>query len=159
MISRCSGSRNRYGQSGFTLIEMMVVLAIMASMIAIVANRASSPISPTTHARAAVRAISGALRSARSEALMTNRSVAFNLDIAHRRFWWGDQPANALTEDLNLALLTSRNEVVADAIGRIRFDPDGGSSGGRVAVAAGSRTWWVGVNWLSGRVSIAEKQQ
>jgi general secretion pathway protein H len=144
--------------AGFTLIELVVVLVVMSLMVAMVAGR-GSPVSPSTHARGAIRAISGALRAARSEAVMSNRSVAFNLDTANRRFWWGNQPPVALSGDLSFALLTASDQAVNDAVGRIRFDPDGGSTGGRVAIAGSDRTWWVGVDWLSGRVSIVEKPQ
>jgi general secretion pathway protein H len=152
MISPCRYQRS----AGFTLIELVVVLAVMSLMIAMVAGR-GSPVSPSTHARGAIRVISGALRAARSEAVMSNRSVAFNLDTTNRRFWWGSQPPVTLSGDLSLALLTASDQTAGDAIGRIRFDPDGGSTGGRVAIATGDRTWWVGVDWLSGRVSIVEK--
>jgi general secretion pathway protein H len=146
----------RPGAAGFTLIEMIVVIAIMALLAASLTVR-GNPVSPTTHARAAVRAIAGAMRSARSEAIMSNRSISFTLDSANRRYWWGQSPPETLTADLRVAMLTSRNQMAGDAVGRIRFDPDGGSTGGRVAVAGGDRTWWVGVDWLTGRVSVAEK--
>jgi general secretion pathway protein H len=152
MISPC---KTRQG-AGFTLIELVVVLVVMSLMVAMVAGR-GSPVSPSTHARGAIRSISGALRAARSEAVMSNRSVVFNLDTANRRFWWGTQPSVALSNDLSFAMLTASEQAVGDAVGRIRFDPDGSSTGGRVAIAGGDRTWWVGVDWLSGRVSIVEK--
>jgi general secretion pathway protein H len=47
--------------------------------------------------------------------------------------------------------------MVSDSVGAVRFDPDGGSTGGRVAIAGGDNTWWVGVDWLSGRVSVVQK--
>jgi general secretion pathway protein H len=144
------------GQAGFTLIEMIIVVAIMGLLTATLAVR-GSPVSPATHARAAVRAVSGGLRAARSEAIMTNRSVFFTVDTVKRLYWWGAQPPEALPSDLRLAMLSTKDQQTDDAIGRVRFDPDGGSTGGRVAIAGGDRTWWVGVDWLSGRVSIAEK--
>jgi general secretion pathway protein H len=42
--------------------------------------------------------------------------------------------------------------------GDIRFNPDGSSTGGRISVADGARSIAVGVDWLSGRVSVAEGQ-
>ena len=37
----------------------------------------------------------------------------------------------------------------------IRFMPDGSSSGGRIELAHGGRRMLVGVDWISGRVSLA----
>jgi general secretion pathway protein H len=116
-----------------------------------------SPVSPAIHARTSAEAISGALRSARSEAVMHNRSVQFTLDLGRRSYRWGDAPAGVLPADLRLALLASEDQIAAQSIGGIRFNPDGSSSGGRIAVTGAGRSWWGGVDWLSGRVSVVEK--
>lgn len=151
---------NRHGaraiQAGFTLIELIVVLAIVAIAAAMVVVR-GAPISPSSQARLAANEVAGALQSARSEALVTNRSVAFTLDTATRRYRWGQQAEHALSGDLQLALLTGREQLVSKSAGFVRFDPDGGSSGGRVTIAGGDRVWMVGIDWLTGRVSIEAK--
>jgi general secretion pathway protein H len=142
--------------AGFTLIEMIVVIAIMGLMMVLVTVN-GTPISPATHARAAAEAISGAMRAARSQALVGNRSVEMTIDLPRRLYRVGAGPAQILPNDLSVALLTSEDELVSGAVGRIRFNPDGSSSGGRVTVTGGNRVWWVGIDWLSGRVSIVEK--
>jgi general secretion pathway protein H len=116
-----------------------------------------TPVSPATHARAAAEAISGALRTARSEAVTSNHSVDVTIDLSSRNYRWGTAPAENLPNDVSVALLTTRDELVSQAVGHIRFNPDGSSSGGRVTVVGGNRIWWVGIDWLSGRVSVAEK--
>lgn len=143
--------------AGFTLIELTVVLVIMGLALALVVSR-GVPVSPATEARAAAREIAGALRAARATALMTNRSQSFSLDLANHSYRWGEGAPAALPADLALGLLTSRDQVVADGLGSIRFDPDGGASGGRITIAGGGRIWWVGVDWISGRVSVEEKR-
>jgi general secretion pathway protein H len=141
---------------GFTLIEMIVVLAIVAIVLSLITvNR--TPISAATETRAVARAVYEGLRAARSEAIMTNRDVAFTVDVARHSYGWGDRPPQYLPSGLQLSVYTSSGEVVGDAVGRIRFDPDGGASGGRVSVAGGDHLWWIGVDWISGHVSIAEK--
>lgn len=140
-------------QAGFTLIELIVVLAIIAIAAAMVAER-GAPISPSSQARLAASEVAGALQSARSEALVTNRSVAFTIDTATRRYRWGQQPERSLPDDLQIALLTGQEQLVSKSAGFVRFDPDGGSSGGRVTIAGGDRVWMVGIDWLTGRVSI-----
>ena len=142
--------------AGFTLIELVVVMAIMGVMIAMVTLR-GAPTSPATHARASARALSGALRAARSEAIMTNSSVAITIDTNKGLYQWGKRPVESLPPDIRVALMTGRDQQSGDGVGQFRFDPDGGSSGGRVAVTGGDRTYWVGIDWLTGRVSLAEK--
>ena len=139
--------------AGFTLVELLVVVAILGAMLWLIGVGAR-PVSPASHARGAAQEISGALRAARSAALMGNRSVAFTLDIQSPRYQWGNQPAHPLPSDIKLALMTGRDQVVSDNEGRIRFDPDGGSTGGRVSINGGGQLWMVGVDWLSGRVSV-----
>ena len=141
---------------GFTLIEMIVVLTILGLMLTLVMS-AVKPVSPATHAHAAAQTIAGALRSAHAEALSENRSVSFSLDLVSRSYRMDSGPVQTLPNDLQVSLLTSRDQLVADGVGRIRFDPDGGSTGGRVTIAGGDRVWFVGVDWLSGRVSVEEK--
>ena len=143
--------------AGFTLLEMIVVLAIIG-LTTLLIGFGRTPLSPSTEARAAAQAISGALRSARSEALMTDRSVWFVLDTAALRYTWGQGPAEQLSRDLRLGMLASHDQQIADSVGRIRFDPDGGSSGGRILIAGGNLLWVVGVDWISGRVSIVQKK-
>jgi general secretion pathway protein H len=141
-------------RSGFTLIEMLVVIAIMGLTLALIGFNLQ-PVSPSAHARAAAQEISGALRSARSEALMSNRSVTFTLNLSPPGYHWGGEATKALPGDVGFSLLTGRDLVSSPTQGRIRFDPDGGSSGGRVTINGGGQIWMVGVDWLSGRVSIA----
>jgi len=139
--------------SGFTLVELLVVIAILGVMLALI-GVAAKPVSSATHARSAAQEISGALRAARSAALMGNRSVDFTLDIAPPGYRWGQQVPHRLPSDVRLGLMTGREQAASADRGRIRFDPDGSSSGGRVSINGGGQSWRVGVDWLSGRVSV-----
>jgi general secretion pathway protein H len=141
------------GEKGFTLVELLVVIAILGVMLSLV-GMGVRPVSPATHARGAAQEISAALRQARSTALMRNRSVSFTLDLAGPAYQWGNEASHALPRDLKLALMTGRDQVVSENKGRIRFDPDGGSTGGRVSIDGGGQLWQVGVDWMSGRVSV-----
>lgn len=156
MTSRFDTSGTGSSDAGFTLIELVVVLAILGLALALVTVK-GAPVSPVTHARAAARELAAALRAVRAEALMSNQSEWFTIDVARRLYRSGQQAPQSLPSDLSFGLLTSDDEVIADSVGRLRFDPDGGASGGRITITGGGRVWWVGVDWLSGRVSMAEK--
>jgi general secretion pathway protein H len=147
-------SRSRF-EKGFTLIEMIVVLTVLALLTVLLVNNGSR-VSPATQARSAAQEISAALRSARSTALSTNQSIMFSLDVANRTYRWGQSPPIRLPDGVRISLLTSRDQLESDRIGRFRFDPDGGSSGGRVTIDGGGRIYWVGIDWLSGRVSLEQ---
>jgi general secretion pathway protein H len=140
--------------AGFTLVEMLVVIAIVGLMTTLILSHGWQA-GPAVHARAAAQDIANALREARSEAIARNRSVFFTLDIASHAYQWGSNPPQGLPNDLQLALLTSQDQIATDTAGRIHFDPDGGSSGGRVTITGGGQVWFVGIDWLIGHVEIA----
>ena len=142
--------------SGFTLLELLVVLAIMGLIAALVVGGRPGT-SDTTDAKIGAELIASELRQARSRAVATGRPVGFVLDTATRRFGIDGLHPQALPAGLRLALLTGRSDVLADDVGRIRFFPDGSSTGGRIAVESRSRKLVVGVDWLSGRVAIAAR--
>lgn len=144
------------GGAGFTLLEMLVVLALLGLSLGLVLG-AGRPVPAGTAARAAAGEIAGALRLARSQAILGNRPVAVTLDLASRRYRVGAAPDRALPSGVALGLLTASGQVLGESAGRIRFEPDGSSTGGRVTVTGGARTVLVGVDWLSGRASVVEQ--
>jgi len=93
---------------------------------------------------------------ARSEAILSNRPVAFDLDLTGHRYRVGSGTPRRLPADLALELLTVSGEARNDNEGDIRFNPDGSSTGGRISLSDGQRRIGVGVDWLTGRVSVAD---
>ena len=91
--------------SGFTLVELLVVIAILGVMLTLIGVSAT-PVSPATHAHSAAQEISGALRAARSAAVMSNRSVDFTLDLTPPAYHWGRQTSHRLPPDIRLGLMT-----------------------------------------------------
>jgi general secretion pathway protein H len=59
---------------------------------------------------------------------------------------------------IRLTLLTARREQIDETQGRIRFFPDGTSTGGAVRLRREARAYEVAVDWFDGRVSIDESQ-
>ncbi len=137
--------------SGFTLLEILVVLVILGLALGIVANRGPAR-SPALDARGAAGQVARAMRLARSQAIAGNRPVAFTLDVARRAFRVGAGPWQALPPELGLGLVATADT----APGTIVFDPEGGASGGRVRISTGQAALSVGVDWLSGRVMVGD---
>ncbi len=140
---------------GFSLIELLVVLAVMGLAMALfVGYRA--PWSRALGLQGTAAELASGLRLARSQAIADNHPVAFALDVASHRYRIGGDPPRPLPPKMSIALLTINGEKSSATSGDIRFNPDGSSSGGRITLADGSRRVAVGVDWLTGRVSVAD---
>jgi general secretion pathway protein H len=140
---------------GFTLIEVIVTLAILGLALFLVAGY-KPPWSSGLGLTGTAAELASGLRLARSEAIASNRPVALDLDLVGHRYRIGTGTVRPLPPNLSIELLTIAGERQGTAIGDIRFNPDGSSTGGRITLAEGQRRMAVGVDWLTGRVSVAD---
>jgi general secretion pathway protein H len=156
MISRCRTFRPDPERcAGFTLIEVIVTLAILGLALIVVAGY-KSPWSSGLGLRGTASELASGLRLARSEAIASNRPVAFDLDVTDHLYRVGAGAKRRLPANLSIELLTIIGENRGARVGDIRFNPDGSSTGGRISLADGKQRVAVGVDWLTGRVSVAD---
>jgi general secretion pathway protein H len=127
----------RSSQAGFTLIEMIVVIVIMALIAGLVVVRQPWQ-SAGVNAEATVRALSSALRTARSRAIAQDRDVVVVTGTG------------GFAVDGGAPWVLPAGEALSS--GRVVFTPDGGSSGATIVLASGQRRVGISVNWLTGRV-------
>jgi general secretion pathway protein H len=143
-------------RNGFTMMEILFVLAIMAIAAAVVVPMFGDGVSNTA-LKGAARELAAGLRYARSEAVARRHETFVAIDLAGRRFKVADDPAeHALPKGAELKLFTAQSDIVSGTTGAIRFFPDGGSNGGRITIASGERKYDVDVDWLTGRVTILQ---
>ena len=143
-------------ERGVTLLELIIVISLMAILTAVVIPSFGGGVS-TTELRGSARQIAAGLRTARSEALAQRRETFLVLDVAGKRFKVDQDPReHKLPAGIDLKLFTAQNDLVDASTGAIRFFPDGGSNGGRITLAAGTRKYEVDVDWLTGRVAILD---
>src|SRR5689334_11331437 len=116
-------------QRGFTLLEVMIVLAILGFVVALAApflGRRSSG----AQLLAATRELRAAISSARTAAIAAGQPIVFR----------GDRNGGYWLDDQHYQLVSSGSDSsvrIAVAGGtRIALFPSGGSSGGRVIVRA-----------------------
>ena len=139
--------------AGFTLIEVTVVLVILGLGLALLTTR--GPLRSTAlDLRAATGEVAQALRLARARAVVTDRAVVVAVDPAANAFRVGSGPTQPLPRGVLLEATAAQGQ--APGVAAFRFAPDGSSSGGRVTLTAGGRRATVGVDWLTGRVSVGE---
>lgn len=140
---------------GFTLIELIVALAVLGFALVLITGY-KAPWSSGVELKGTAAALASALRLARSQAIADDRPVTLDLDLAARRYRVGDGPAQTLPDGMSIELLTVAGENRGRTKGDIRFNPDGSSTGGRISLSEGQRHVAVGVDWLTGRVTVAD---
>jgi general secretion pathway protein H len=142
---------------GFTLIELLASLAVLGLALSLIAGY-KPPWSRGLGLRATAAELAANLRLARSEAILSNRPVVLDVDLVGHRYRVGTGTPRHLPADISLELLTIAGEVLNGREGAIRFNPDGSSTGGRISLADGRRRVGVGVDWLTGRVSVVDER-
>ncbi|WP_284948106.1 GspH/FimT family pseudopilin [Acidisoma cladoniae] len=142
------------GAAGFTLIEVLVVIVILGLSIALVVSRGPAR-SVGLDIEGAAGSIAQNLRLARSQAISTDRLVAFTLDPTGRVPIVDGTPGATLAPDVRVTIMTATGGSVRSQPA-ITFAPDGSSSGGRVILGAGARHLQVLVDWLTGRVNVTD---
>ncbi len=141
---------------GFTLVELLVVLLIM-SVLLVAAPIAFDRVLPGLQLRSDARNVASVLREARAQAIRANREATVTVNVAERTYHLGDDgPLQRFSEDVTVTLKTAESELLGPDVGRIRFFPDGTSTGGLVSLDRGGRTYNIAVDWLYGRVQIVE---
>jgi general secretion pathway protein H len=142
--------------NGFTLLELLVVLALLAMTYALIPPMFSIGGS-TAELKAAARQVAAGLRRARSQAIVSRSEATLTFNVESRSFLLsGDNKPRKLPHQLELSVYTAQGEVVDANNAAIRFYPDGSSTGGRVTLAMGERKYLVDVDWLTGQTEILD---
>jgi general secretion pathway protein H len=155
MTSRAEVRHRRTGAAGFTLFELIVALAVLALALVLITGY-RVPWSSALGLRGTAAELASGLRLARSQAIAGNRPVAVDIDLAGHRYRVGAGRPHTLPASLSIELLTIAGENRGHTEGNIQFNPDGSSTGGRISLAEGRQRVAVGVDWLSGRVTVAD---
>jgi general secretion pathway protein H len=155
LYSLASRLRPRSRSPGFTLLELLVVLAIATLLLTVTPPLLTAAI-PGMELKASARRVAAGLRLAREEAIRTGRDVAFTLDLEARSFKVGGRFRDGrLPTSLDLKLEAAETEMLGEHAGAVRFFPDGSSTGGRVILSRDGAGYQVGVQWLTGRILTA----
>ena len=142
---------------GFTLVEMLVVLVIATIVLALVGTSISRSISGA-EMRSAARKMAASLRYTRTRAILDKEETVFLVDTENRSYLAPKREVVELPEGMELSLMTARSELTSEAVGGIRFFPDGGSTGGFVELEANKRIYRINVAWLTGEASMQKME-
>ena len=141
-------SRRAQRAAGFTLIELVVVLAILGLALAVLLPDLGAS-SETIELRAAATEIRAILRAARSSAIADNRDRLFAIDETGRGY-----VLDGATHHFRSGGFTVR-ALRVEPPARIAFFATGGSSGGRFAIRGPRREQIIEVDSVTGQVALA----
>jgi len=149
--SRRAGRATR--ARGFTLLEMLAVIVLVAVAMAAVGFSVTRGLDGA-RAAAASADLAAALRATRAQAIVQGQPQVFDVDVREHR--WRDARGRsvALPPGMRVDITSARADLPDDHTGRIRFFPDGSSTGGHIVLQRGQRQWRVDVAWLTGAVEV-----
>jgi general secretion pathway protein H len=143
--------------SGFTLLELVVVLFIVVLGFSVVGINLSSG-NNSTEIKVAARDIVSALRYARGQALMSHQETTVALDLAENTYTVsGRDKVYIIPNTIEVTVVTAQSELAGEGLGNIRFFADGSSTGGRITLERANTTWQIDINWLTGQIELENK--
>jgi general secretion pathway protein H len=148
---------NDAGERGFTLIEMVCVLAIIALLSAVLL-----PFIPHETSRSRLQAYAlqtaALLKTDRDAAITRRTSVATLVDAEARAIRSGaSRVAILIPADVRFSALLPQTCRQQAALSTISFFANGTSCGGTIALTRFDTGYEIRVNWLTGRIEVASR--
>ena len=122
-------------RSGFTLVELIVVLAILAGIAALVAPSFSRTVA-SARLRTAASDVRSTFARARALAVASARERSAVFDLSRGEFGVDNEAVRVLPESIRLEALLSGGDRVDRGSVRVRFFPDGGGEKVEISVTA-----------------------
>jgi general secretion pathway protein H len=130
-----------------------VVLALIGLMMAALPAVLSAGL-PGLRLKSEARHMVEALRDARALALKSRKEVTLTFDAEGSRYGIAPRTqSSTLSTGITLGFHDIPYAEAKGETARIRFFPDGSSTGGSVALMQKGQRYWIEVDWLTGRVS------
>jgi general secretion pathway protein H len=145
-----------YSTAGFTLVEMLVVLAIVGFIAAVALPALTTP-SDGVRLRAVASEVLSALRLTRAGAITRHAEMALVLDLEAHTLQSPVVPAKRFGSDITAEMVIAEPERATPARGAFRFFPDGSSTGGDIRLRLAGREARICVSWLTGQAREGER--
>ncbi len=143
----------RHRASGFTLIEILVVVSLVAGLTVILMMSMNGGMDGL-RLRSEAKTIASELRRARSTAISTGTVQTFRIVPEDGRWSGAKGRSGEIRKPLRVSFTGVRQVQERDGEGVILFFEDGASTGGRIQLSHERAALNVDVAWLTGEVSL-----
>ena len=151
-----TGANSTPGSRGFTLLELLVVLAIASLLVAVVPPVVSAVV-PGVRLEGAARELAVDLREARNRAVTFNSVIAVTFSFNPATYRIDGESERRTPEGTRLTVLGLDTGGSGDKNSyTLRFFPDGSSTGARIRISGSRAVYAIDVGWLMGRVVLTE---
>jgi general secretion pathway protein H len=146
--------KSRAGDSGFTLLELLVVITVAGLLLGVVAPRMVDTVAHARLRSSAAR-IETLLRETRATAMRTSKPITVTIDAAQQTIVGSSKEFSLPHSEKVLFEPYNRTQFEAPATS-LKFLPDGSSNGGAIIVAGNLDRLRIDIDWLTGRISANE---
>lgn len=143
------------GDDGFTLVELLIALAIIGGAVLLAAPMTRTSLAPRLLAETASD-FAAMARSTRAAAIRSGAERVLVVDLASRSYW-ADGVSGPRSVPAHLGFdMAVAGEPATGSRRVVRFLANGGSSGGRLMLRDGGRMLAVEIDWLTGGARVAK---
>lgn len=132
---------------GYSLLELLIALMIMA-LAAVIVTATINQSGETRAIRQITVTLVDNMKQARSRAEWTGNSQEIRFNASDRTFRTSLGHSIQIPTTVRVEFTTSEQEGLA----RVRFDPDGSSSGGKIILAGPRSKSTITIDWLTSHV-------
>jgi general secretion pathway protein H len=134
-------------------MEMLAVIVLIA--IAVTVTAVSLGGRSRGQLEASAQRVAAGLRDTRTRAMATGKPQWFTVDLRGHAWAAPGRDAHAFPADADVRVTSAAQESDQAGVARIRYFPDGSSSGGNIVLADDRRSARVDVDWLTGGVTVS----
>jgi len=132
------------------MLAVIILIGIAAAAVSISVTHGLA----SARINAAAGELAAALRATRTQAIVHGEQRIFQVNTGNGTYRGADQRDVRLPKGLELSVTSAAGDQSAGDVARIRFFPDGSSTGGRITLRSGQREWHVNVSWLTGAITL-----
>lgn len=104
---------------------------------------------------AAARELISALKQTRNSAISSQKDIALLVNVDNKSYQIQKKSHSlSLPAETTIKLTTAKSEQLSESKGRIRFFPDGSSTGGQITLKNETQKFVIDVNWLTSRIRL-----